>query len=88
MPDARRGKRAEHGRHFVVQLEVLARRPFVVDLAGARVDVAAAAAHLLDDVPRVGDEDLGVVRRVLGPSRSDAALTTARSNFASSTSMP
>jgi hypothetical protein len=65
-PDAGAGQLPQHIRHVIVQLEVLARRPFRIDFAGARVEVRPAAAHLLDDVLRVGDEDLGVVRRLVG----------------------
>ena len=81
-------ERAKHRRHVVVQLEVLAGGPFVVDLARARVEARAVAAHLLDDVPRVRDEDRRVVRRLSGRSSSGAALATAWSNRDASTSMP
>ena len=65
-PDAGAGQLPQHIGHVVVQLEVLARRPLGVDLAGACVEVRPAAAHPLDDVLGVGDEDLGVVRHVVG----------------------
>src|SRR5207302_3894699 len=38
--------------------------PLAVNLAGALVDPRAAPAHLLDDVARVRDENLGVVHVV------------------------
>ena len=44
---------AQHRRHIVVQLEVLAGGPLVVDLLGACVHAAARAAHPLDDRGRV-----------------------------------
>ena len=65
--DTRSGKRPEHGGDFLVQLEVLARSPLRVDFARTRIDARAAPPHLFDNVPRVGDEDLRVVGRVLGP---------------------
>src|SRR5205814_10461591 len=53
-------------RHVFVQLEMMAARPFGVHLARAGVERcvrASSAAHLLDDVARVRDEQLVVVRR-------------------------
>src|SRR5436190_6388412 len=44
---------------------MLARGPFGVDFPRALVDALAAPAHLLDDVPRISDEDLGVVAAVV-----------------------
>src|SRR5205823_4556887 len=64
-PDARAGKGSQDLGHLIVELEVLTCRPLRVDLAGARLERGAAAAHLLDDVPRVVDEVAGVVRRVV-----------------------
>src|SRR3989442_9610387 len=43
---------------------MLARRPLGVDLARAIVDARATAAHLLDDVPRVLNEDSRIVLRL------------------------
>src|SRR5439155_13935540 len=54
-------QRTQHVRDIVVQLEMLARGPFGVDLARTGVDVGTAPAHLLDDVTGVGNEDVGVV---------------------------
>ena len=67
-------------RDIVVQLEVLAGRPLGVDLAGAGVEPCPAAAHLLEDVAGVSDENLGVVCDARRLSRIGAALATARSN--------
>ena len=58
----------ERRRHIVVQLEVMAARPLRIDFTRARVQHAVRAplsAHFLDDVTRVGDEELVVVRRAL-----------------------
>jgi len=56
----------EYRRHVVVQEEVLTGRPLVVDLGRALVESRPRAAHLLDDSSRVTDEDVGVIRVVLG----------------------
>src|ERR1700675_2584155 len=39
--------------------------PLRVDFARAGIEARSVATHLLDDVPRVVDEDLAVVRRVV-----------------------
>src|SRR5262245_51500535 len=39
--------------------------PLSVDFPGAGVELLTAASHLLDDVARIADEDLGVVYRVV-----------------------
>ena len=56
-----RSQLAQRRRDVVVQLEVLAGRPLVVDLAGAGVESCPTGAHLLEDVAGVSDENLGVV---------------------------
>src|SRR5581483_7077250 len=47
------------------QLGMVAGGPLVVDLARARVEVRAAAAHPLDDAAGVRDEHLRVVHRIV-----------------------
>ncbi len=47
--------------HVVVEEEVMAGRPLVVDVPGREVRAGATPAHVLDDRPRVVDEQLGVV---------------------------
>ena len=42
-----------------------ARRPFLVDLARARVEVGTAPSHAFNDAPGVADEDVGVVDMIL-----------------------
>ena len=64
--NAGRRKPAQHVGYFVVELEMVARGPLVVDLARARIDARSTAAHVLDDVAGVPDEDLRVVELVLG----------------------
>ena len=49
-PQACTLERAQGGRDVVVQLEVLAGRPLVVNLARARLQLSALRAHLLEDV--------------------------------------
>ncbi len=54
---------AHHAGHVVVEVEVVATRPFHVDFSRARVQhrVGAAATHPLDDAAGVADEDLVLV---------------------------
>src|SRR5262245_51374950 len=42
-------------------MKVMRRRPLVVDLRRARIQVRTGTAHLLDDPTRVAHEDIGVV---------------------------
>jgi hypothetical protein len=76
-------KGAQHPRDFLVELEVLARCPLRVDLAGAGVELVTPAAHLLDDMPRVSDEYFhvvdGIARAVQNRCRArDCAIEAAR----------
>jgi len=55
------GQLTQHRRNIVVEMKVMARRPLVVDLAGAGVERRARSAHLLDDSSRIPHEYLAVV---------------------------
>ena len=59
-------QRAQHVGHVLVHLEVVARRPLVVDVARRALDAVARAAHVLDDAPGVLDEDLRIVDVAVG----------------------
>ena len=51
-------QRVQRREHVVVQREVAASRPFVVDLAGTRVDRGSGGAHFLQHAAREPDEQL------------------------------
>ena len=79
---------AQHIRHVLVHGKVVARRPFVVDVARRSVHSGPAAAHAFDDAARVVDEELRIVDAVTRHRASLAASATARSNLTGSTLMP
>src|SRR4029079_13764592 len=49
---------AQHPRHVVVQLEMLAGGPLTVNLLRAGVEIRSRPAHAFDDLARVDDEQL------------------------------
>jgi chorismate synthase len=54
-------QRAQHLGHLFIEREVVTGRPRLVQVAGGGIGAGAAAAHALDDAPRVVDEDLRIV---------------------------
>ena len=59
--DAQRVDRSQHGRYILVEQEMLTLRPLFVDLPSASIETRSGAAHLLDDVARVLDEEFRLV---------------------------
>ena len=89
-PDTRRVSALQHGRHIVVQLEVLVRRPLRVDLARAGIDGFGVRRlpPICSMMCRVYATKISASYGASsGSSRIDAALATAASNAAGSTSM-
>lgn len=59
---ASRAQAAQYLGHLVVEMEVAASGPLRVDLLRGALDAGTRSAHLLDDAPRVFDEDSGIIR--------------------------
>ena len=57
-------QRTQHVRHLIIQGEVTAGRPLVVDLASDDVDGGAMPTHALDDALRVIDVELRIIEIV------------------------
>src|SRR4030095_2939791 len=63
--EATGGELLQHRRHVVIEEEVLAGRPLVVNLAGAIVEAVSAPTHRFDHAARIADEDIGLVYVIL-----------------------
>ena len=70
-PHAGGAQRPQRRLHVVVQREMAAGRPFVVDLASARLDGRAGGAHLLQHAAGEPDEQLRAVRAAAGALELD-----------------